>query len=121
MTIGERIKEIRKELKLNQTEFGERIGLKQTAIGMYENNLRRVGERNILLICKEFAVSETWLRTGNGQMFIDMTQDEKIIALTAKLLDDKQSFKKSLLTAILEMPDEEISIFENFIGKLKPL
>lgn len=118
MTIGERIKEIRKELKLSQTEFALRIGLKQTAIGMYENNLRGVADRSILLICKEFSVSENWLRNGQGQMFVDLTQDEKIIALTARLLDDKQSFKKLLLTTILEMTDDEIDTVKDIIKKL---
>ncbi|MHC1723270.1 MAG: helix-turn-helix domain-containing protein [Aminipila sp.] len=118
LPIGERIKELRKELKMNQTEFGERIGLKQTAIGMYENNLRGVADRSILLICKEFGVSENWLRKGEGQMFLDMTQDEKIVALTAQLLDNKQHFKKTLLSTILEMTEEEEAAIEILIKKL---
>ncbi len=118
LPIGERIKKLRKELKMNQTEFGERIGLKQTAIGMYENNLRGVADRSILLICKEFGVSENWLRKGEGQMFLDMTQDEKIVALTARLLDNRQNFKKTLLSTILEMTEEEELILEGFIKKL---
>nr|WP_315021548.1 helix-turn-helix transcriptional regulator [uncultured Aminipila sp.] len=118
MPIGERIKELRKELKMNQTEFGERIGLKQTAIGMYENNLRRVADRSILLICKEFGVSENWLLNGEGQMFIDMTQDQKIVALTARLLDNKQNFKKTLLSTILEMTEDEEIILEGLFKKL---
>lgn len=118
LPIGERIKKLRKELKMNQTEFGEHIGLKQTAIGMYENNLRGVADRSILLICKEFGVSENWLRKGEGQMFLDMTQDEKIVALTARLLDNRQNFKKTLLSTILEMTEEEEIILEGFIKKL---
>ncbi len=118
LPIGERIKELRKELKMNQTEFGERIGLKQTAIGMYENNLRRVADRSILLICKEFGVSENWLLNGEGQMFIDMTQDQKIVALTARLLDNKQNFKKTLLSTILEMTEDEEIILEGLFKKL---
>ncbi|MEA4986535.1 MAG: helix-turn-helix transcriptional regulator [Anaerovorax sp.] len=118
MTIGERIKELRKELKLNQTEFGNRIGLKQTAIGMYENNLRGVADRSILLICKEFGVSEKWLRNGQGEMFINMTQDEKIIALTARLLDNQYNFKKALLTTILEMTEEEDAVLKALFYKL---
>lgn len=118
MTIGERIKKLRKKLKMNQTEFGERIGLKQTAIGMYENSLRGVADRSIILICKEFNVSEKWLRNGEGDMFVNMSTDENIVALTAQLLDNKQSFKKALLITILEMTEEEISTVENVLKTL---
>jgi len=71
MTVGERVREIRKELNLNQTDFGNKIGLKQTAIGMYENNQRSVSDRSITDICREFLVNEEWLRNGTGNMFVE--------------------------------------------------
>lgn len=66
---GYRIKEIRKHIGLTQKEFGEKIGLKPTAIGQMENADRNVTERTIILICSEFNVNEKWLRTGEGAMF----------------------------------------------------
>ncbi|MEG2617791.1 MAG: helix-turn-helix transcriptional regulator [Oscillospiraceae bacterium] len=69
MTIGERIKFLRQELDFNQTEFGKKIGLKQTAIGMYENNQRTVPDTTILLISQTYSVSLEWLRDGTGEMF----------------------------------------------------
>ncbi|WP_308780017.1 helix-turn-helix domain-containing protein [uncultured Clostridium sp.] len=71
MTINSRIKKIRKELKLTQAAFGERIGLKQAAIGLYENGLRNVLDRVIFDICREFNVNEEWLRNGTGEMFVE--------------------------------------------------
>ena len=73
MTIGERIKELRKLLHISQTDFGSKIGLKQTAIGMYENNQRTVSDRSITDICREYNVSEEWLRDGTGGIFIEPT------------------------------------------------
>lgn len=69
MTIGDRIKQLRKSQHLTQAEFGERIGLKATAIGMYENGQRNVTEQSIVLIVQTFTVNETWLRFGTGSMF----------------------------------------------------
>lgn len=64
-----RIRELRKSLGLSQTEFGERLGLKQTTIAGYETRGRTPIDAVISLICREFNVNETWLRTGAGDMF----------------------------------------------------
>lgn len=64
-----RIKELRKVLNLNQTEFGTRIGLKQSAVTAYETGVRNPLDTVITSICREFNVSEEWLRTGSGEMF----------------------------------------------------
>lgn len=73
VTIGDRIKVLRKELDINQTAFGSKIGLKQAAIGLYENNQRTVSDRCISDICREFLVNEEWLRNGIGETFVEPT------------------------------------------------
>ena len=77
MSIGERIKLLRKAKKLTQADFGDKIGLKAGAIGMYENNLRNVSEQSITLIAQVFNVNEEWLRTGTGEMYAE--NDESIV------------------------------------------
>lgn len=67
--IGERIKELRKALSLTQTAFGERIGLKQNSVALIEAG-RATSDQTIFAICREFRVSEEWLRTGTGEMFV---------------------------------------------------
>ena len=67
--MNKRIKELRKKLKLTQANFGKQIGLKATAIGMYESGDRNITEQTIKLICREFNVNEEWLRNGKGEMF----------------------------------------------------
>lgn len=69
MTIGERIKKIRKTLQLNQVSFAEKINLKQAAIGLIENNQRNVSDRVIHDICLMYQVNEDWLRFEKGEMF----------------------------------------------------
>lgn len=68
MSIGERLKLIRKESGLNQTEFGARINLSQTTIGLYESNNRSITDRALSQICSTFNINETWLKTGEGEM-----------------------------------------------------
>lgn len=65
----ERMKEIRKIHHLSQKEFGERLNLSQGQIGSYENGHRNIPDRTIKDMCKVFKISETWFRTGEGEMY----------------------------------------------------
>lgn len=65
----DRIKKLRKALDLTQREFGERIGVKPNTIATYEIGRNQPIDAVISLICREFNASETWLRTGEGEMF----------------------------------------------------
>lgn len=77
----DRIKELRKALKMNQTQFGEKLGLATTGISSIETGERVVQERHIKLILSAFPqVSEKWLRSGEGEMFTPRTDVEQIIA-----------------------------------------
>ena len=69
MNINERIKQVRKEHNLNQKEFGDKVGLKQSAVSSMEQSGGSVIDRNIRLICDTFNVSEDWRRTGEGEMY----------------------------------------------------
>lgn len=69
-TLNERIKKLRKKLDYTQQEFAEKIGTARNNIAGYETGKRSPSEAVISLICKTFNVSETWLRTGEGEMFL---------------------------------------------------
>ena len=102
-----RIKLLRKTLGLNQAEFGGRLGVASSTIAGYEGGYREVSEAMIRSICREFAVSETWLRTGAGEMKADTTREEEMGALLGSLLADRpESFRAALITALLRFdPD----------------
>ena len=65
----DRLKKLRRELGLTQTEFAARIGSAQNTITGYENGRREPSSQVIALICKEFHANEQWLRDGVGEMF----------------------------------------------------
>lgn len=71
MTINERIKEVRCALNMTQKEFGNKITLAQTYLSQIENGERHVTEKIIKIICLQFNIDEYWLRTGQGNMFIN--------------------------------------------------
>jgi transcriptional regulator with XRE-family HTH domain len=119
MKIGERIKILRKELNLTQADFGEKIGLKPTAILMYEKGSRNVTGQSIALITQTFNVNEEWLKTGNGTMFV--TNDNTLLE---KLINEyhMSNAQQQIITAFLHMDDQKREVvsqaFFTFIDAL---
>lgn len=83
----ERIRQLRKELGLNQTDFGERIGVKQGSVAGYESGARTPIDAVITSICREFDVNEDWLRTGEGEMFRERSPSDEVGYYVEDLLD----------------------------------
>jgi len=93
MDILDRIRRVRKNLGLNQSEFARRIGLTQTSLSMIELGNTALTEKNIKLICATFAVDEEWLRSGTGEMFGAVSPYEKeLLTVFSKLTPDSQEF-----------------------------
>ncbi|MCL1836487.1 MAG: helix-turn-helix domain-containing protein [Treponema sp.] len=86
----ERIRAVRKALKLNQAEFAERLGMQGAALSMIEVGDNPLTEKNIKLICMTFNVSETWLRTGKGEMFASSPYEREFFEIYGNLLPETQ-------------------------------
>lgn len=102
----DRIKEIRKSNDLTMEQFGARIGLGKSAVNKIEKGINGTTDQTIQSICREFGVSEVWLRTGQGQM-LDDSADSILDRLAAEYhLDDR---KRAILTAFLKLssPDQD--------------
>lgn len=103
MTQGERVRFIRKHKNVNLTleKFGERIGLRKSSLSQIENDINALTDSNIKAICREFDVNENWLRTGEGDMFEQMTEQQKILKYTALLLNDKDSIIANAIQTLI--------------------
>lgn len=66
-----RIKEVREAKGLSQADFAEMLNLKRNSISLIEVGKRNPSDRTIVDICDTFNVSEEWLRTGEGEMFVE--------------------------------------------------
>lgn len=119
MTLGERIKKVRKALDLTQREFGERISIKQNSVAQIEMG-RNTSDQTISAICKEFGVSETWLRTGAGEMFIPITRDEEIAAFVGDALaTESDTFKKRFISMLSKLKESDWEVLERMVEKMK--
>ena len=113
--INKQIKKLRKHLKLSQTEFGERIGLKNSAISAMEQEDRSVSDRNITLICEKYHVSRAWLTEGKGEMFAE-TED----ALFARFAKENNLNEDEQIAAryILRLSTEERAAVLKYVREL---
>lgn len=70
-TLNERIKEVRKKLGLSQKDFAQKVGISQRSVSWGEQPGNNVPDSTIKSLCIVFRINETWLRTGDGDMFIE--------------------------------------------------
>ena len=66
--MGERFKEVRETLGLEQSEYSERLGIKPDDVVDIENGKSELTEPILFSVCREFNINVQWLRTGHGEM-----------------------------------------------------
>ena len=120
MTEGERLRYLRKDLLgLTLEKFGARIGVGKTAISRLETGERGLTDQAILSICREFRVNEPWLRTGEGDVFIQTSVDEEIAEMISQIQSDPDaSFKRKLLTVLAGLSEEQWSLLADIAERL---
>ena len=115
----DRIKQVRKSQNLTQTVFGDIIGVKGNTITNYETGLRNPTDAVIKSICREFGVSEEWLITGNGDMFVPGIKDKQISAMLADVMKSgEDSFRHRLVSALARLDDEGWDNLEKLIDMI---
>lgn len=110
--MNERIKELRKALGLTLDKFGERLGVGKTAISKIENGERGVTDQMFKSICREFNVNENWLRTGEGEMFVQKTRDEEIASFINGIDGCTDSFKSRFIKMLASLDENEWKLLE---------
>lgn len=115
----DRIRQLRKDLGLNQTDFGDKIGVKQGSIAAYENGLRTPIDAVITSICREFGVNEEWLRNGTGEMYVKLSKDQELAAFVAQVYrEDENSFKRRLLSVLSSLSEDEWGLLADIAEKI---
>ena len=105
----DRLKQLRQELGLNQEEFAKALKIGRSTIANYEAGTRAPISSVISLICKNWNVNETWLSTGEGEMFIEEDPEDELLRLANELAQDTSAeMKRRLVTAMLRLSPEQI-------------
>lgn len=111
----DRIKELRKALKLTQVEFASKISIRQSTYAGYEAGKSKPSNPAIDNICKTFGVNEQWLRTGEGEMFAP--KGDSIDDLMKRYQLHPRC--RSTLETVLAMPEAAQEAFVAFLDGMK--
>lgn len=67
--VGVRIRKVRKNLNLSQEEFAKKIGISQGHLSKIERGEQLPDKPLIMSIAYSFGINDSWLLTGEGEMF----------------------------------------------------
>ena len=122
-SIGERIKWIRTnprngESKKTQEEFAKELGITRNTVATYEVGKSNPSDGAIALICNVFSISETWLRTGQGEPYIERTRDKRIEDFFKDVELGTDAFKTAFVNGLAKLTTEEWKTLEAICRKL---
>lgn len=118
MNEHERLKELRKVLGVKQGEFAKRISTTQGHISDIENGRKSLSERTAKLICLEFNVNEDWLRTGEGEMFVEVLPEDELGAYLGKIGTGNYPEIERIIKAYFRLPEESQRAVDQFLNSL---
>lgn len=117
--MNERIKELRLALNLSAEKFGAPFGVTRFNISKIETGASGITEHMIKSICREYNVNETWLRTGNGNMFNELTRAELAAHLVGKTLTTENDFILNTFIALGQLSPDDWKVIEKLVESIK--
>ena len=111
----DRIKKIRKSRNLTQQEFADRLNIKRGTIANYELGRNEPIDAVITLICREFGISEDWLRYDKGRMEADVSRENEIATLMRSSLRGSEEFKEAVIQAVKTRSESELEMLEKML------
>ena len=118
-TIGDRISLVIKRSCLTKTKFADQLNVSAAYISQMCSGARIPSDRTVADICREFNVSEAWLRDGVGEIYVTRTLNQELLLMVNDLMSESdESYRKRFVTALLELPPEFWPELERFLKKL---
>ncbi len=115
----ERLRLLRKSLKLTQEEFASRIGIKRNSYANYEIGRNNPIDAVIFSICREYRVSEKWLRTGEGEMFIPYDEETRLRMWAREVFTDESAvFQRRFAMMMTELSPDQWKTMEIMANRL---
>lgn len=118
--MNDRIKAVRlaQNPKMSQDAFGAKIGITGAAVSRIESGDRNVTDQVIVAICREFGVSEEWLRTGQGEMFIQISPDEELDYILGQIGAGADETIVRIIRAYWKLDEKEKAAVRKLIDNL---
>lgn len=116
--LSDRLAALISELGIKKTAFAERINVSQAFVSQLCSGVKQPSDRTIADICREFGVSEAWLRTGAGDMFIPRDPDQELQDALAEITVSDDPLIRRIILAYWGLDTEERAAVQKLIDGL---
>ena len=116
--INERISVLIAEIGITKTAFANKLKVSQSFVSQICSGNSGVSDRTVVDICDKFNVNETWLRFGEGSMFVERTREEEIAMFLGKVADGPNNFKKRLISVLANLDEDGWQLLADMAEKL---
>lgn len=114
-----RFKYLRQSLKIKQQDFAKELAISQGHASDIENGRKTVSDRIVEILVLKYNVSESWLRTGEGEMFTPLSRSETIAHFAGELMKEEDgSFRRQLVEVLAQLDEHEWEVLEGIAKKL---
>lgn len=103
---------------MTKTAFAEKLNITQAYVSALCGGKKTPSDRTIIDICREFDVNEYWLRTGEGEMFIQKSRGDEIAAFVGDILRDDSDFRQKFISVLARMTTDEWKLLERKVLEL---
>ena len=116
MNRKERFKAARKALGLTQVEFAEKLGMTQAGISAIESGRVSTSDRMIQILSNTFNISAEWLRTGEGEMLVEPSEDEQLAQFVGEILAGRpDDLRRAFLVAMAQLDENGWNSLASFV------
>lgn len=116
MNRKERFKAARKALGLTQVEFAEKLGMTQAGISAIESGRVKTSDRMIQILSNTFSINAEWLRTGEGEMLVEPSEDEQLAQFVGEILAGRpDDLRRAFLVAMAQLDENGWDSLASFV------
>lgn len=114
--IGNRVKEVRLSAGLNQTDFGEKIGVAAASVSKIEKGINNPSGQTVELICSKFNICREWLEFGTGEMHPEAPGWDELVS---RVMRGENDFARQTMAAFCALSDTQWQQLRDILDTLK--
>lgn len=120
MRLQDRIKKIRTDQNMSQTDFAKALLVSRSAVCKMESGENAPSKQTKELMTRAFGVSKTWLENEEGEPYAPLSRSQVITDFCVDLLQDEEdSFRRRFIEAVSELSIDEWKVLEKISDSMK--